>query len=150
MSYAGTILDVQDKTSKDGTKHYWAVEIDTEAKGPTTFTLWDAVFAGKPGKDHEEPICNVRQMIGQRVVFDCQPGKPRVDKDGNETGEHWPATLTMIGPSVAPKPLERALSDPGCDLNAEAVMVLADALRAAGRTLAGAADVAEKVVKGTK
>lgn len=146
MSYAGTILDVQDKTSKDGSKHYWTVEIDTEAKGPTTFTLWDTVFAGKPGKDHEEPICDVHEMIGQRVVFDCQPGKAKVDKDGNETGEHWPATLTMIGASLAPS-LERASADPARDLSREALLVLVESIRQAGRALGGAADVAEKILK---
>jgi hypothetical protein len=149
VSYFGTILDVQDGTSKDGTKHWVDVNIDTELKGATEFRLWDTVFAGKPGQDGEEPLCDVHQMIGQRVIFDCQPGKPRLDKDGNETGEHWPATLTMIGPAeetVNAPPL--GSKDPARDLDGEAVMILVEGMRSAAHAMLGAADVAAKVLKG--
>lgn len=101
MSYKGTLLHVYDNVAKaDPSKHYWRVVIDTDDRGEVNFTLWDKLFAGLQDGEGNEPICDVHGLEGERVVFEAKAGGPKHDKDGKETGERWPSTLTMVMPEA--------------------------------------------------
>ena len=142
MSYRGIILSVTDKESKtEPKKKYWAVEIDTEAKGRAVFTLWDYAFAGLAGKDGEEPLCDVHNLIGKVVVFDAKVGNFKTDKNGDATIERWPSTLLMVQEScVQEAPLDEARSP-----KAEAAMGIAQHLEAAQRHIGAALELARGI-----
>jgi len=85
--YRGAITKVYDNETSKG-KTYWSVVIDTDDKGEVKFNLWDAAYAGGT----EDSLCDVHEMIGERVVFTAKAGKIKDEA----TGEHWPSTIESI------------------------------------------------------
>lgn len=90
-THKGKLLSVEENPTKDG-KARFKVMIDTDEKGLTEFTLWDLGYVG----GGENPQCDIREMIGWRVIFEAKLGGHKKDKDGNELEERWPSTLTLI------------------------------------------------------
>jgi len=65
--------------------------IDTDEKGEVKFNLYDTVYAGLPGADGAA-LCDVHDMIDERVVFTVELGKLKDE----ESGERWPSNITMV------------------------------------------------------
>ena len=89
--YLGNLLTVEDNPTKEGKARY-KVQIDVDEHGLKEFNLWDTAYVGE-GKD---PVMDIREHLGSRVVFDAKKGGPKKDREGNETGEFWPSNLEMI------------------------------------------------------
>ena len=119
MAYKGKLLSVEANPTKEGKERY-NVQIDTNERGLVEFTLWDTGFVG----GGENPSCDIREMIGERIIFTATMGGKKKDRDGNETDERWPSSLTLIqteGASEPPKPVreiagEQALADAVAEL----------------------------------
>lgn len=143
MSRSGVLRKIFDNEKKNGQK-YWALIIE-ENGSSVKVNLFDSVFAGLPGKNGEEAICDIHTMEGQTVIFDAEAGKPK--EDGS--GEHWPDTIKMIGPSIVQhEPAEEPLPiqhNNGRSANIEAAMAVSQHLNAARTHIAAAEEELKKV-----
>ena len=89
--YRGKLLSVEANPTKEGKDRY-KVQIDVDEHGLKEFTLWDTGYVG----GGENPIIDIRQHTGQRIVFEAVKGGAKTDRDGNETGNFWPSNLNMV------------------------------------------------------
>ena len=101
-AWKGKLLSVEDNPTKEG-KPRWKVMIDTDDMGLTEFTLWDAGLVGQ-GED----AVDMREWVGQRLMFDAKKGGKKKDRDGNELDERWPSTLSLVKLDGAVPPIEPA------------------------------------------
>ena len=76
-------------------KGHFGLVIDVDEHGEHKLNLWKWEYAGKPSDGHPEPICDVHDWEGQRIVYTATKGGLKV-KDGPEDGERWPATIEEI------------------------------------------------------
>ena len=85
MAYSGLLKKVWDNAKN------WSLVIEVDDYGERKFNLWDKKYAGEKSDEHE-PICDVHNWEGMRVVFDATKGKPK----GDGTDDCWPSTIDMI------------------------------------------------------
>ena len=85
MAYSGLLKKVWDNAKN------WSLVIVVDEHGERKFNLWDKKYAGEKSDEHE-PICDVHNWEGCRVVFDATKGKPK----GDGTDDCWPSTIDMI------------------------------------------------------
>ena len=85
MAYSGLLKKVWDNAKN------WSLVIVVDEHGERKFNLWDKKYAGEKSDEHE-PICDVHNWEGCRVVFDATKGKPK--QDGAD--DCWPSTIDMI------------------------------------------------------
>jgi len=76
-------------------KGHLGLVIDIDEHGEHKLNLWKWEYAGKPSEAHPEPICDVHDWEGQRIVYTATKGRLK-SKDGPEDGERWTATIEEV------------------------------------------------------